>query len=75
MGPKRSEVHDREGPRAHGEDIAQNTADPGSGSLKRLDKRRVIVRLDLESAGPSIADIDDAGIFARALHYEAAASG
>ena len=32
----------------------------------------MIVRLDLEGAGPAIADVDDAGVLARPLHHAAA---
>ena len=58
-------VHRRDRPRAHREDVAQNSADAGRCALKRFDKRRMIVRLDLESSAPAVAEIDDAGILAR----------
>jgi len=77
-GPNRPEaqrIHHRDRARAHGEDVAQDAADAGSCALKRLDKRRVVVRLDLEGAGPAIADVDDAGVLARPLHHAAAARG
>ena len=32
----------------------------------------MIVRLDLEGAGPAVADVDDAGVLARPLHHAAA---
>src|SRR5579863_7238117 len=35
----------------------------------------MIVRLDLECAGPSIADVDDARVLPRALHDATAARG
>ncbi len=41
-------VEHRDGPGAHGEDIAQNAADARGGALIRLHGRRVVVRLDLE---------------------------
>src|SRR5262245_35212106 len=53
--------------RAHGEDIAQDTADPCSRPLIGLDVARVIVALHLEHAGKPVADIDDPGIFAGPL--------
>src|ERR1700730_4802967 len=62
-------------PRAHGEDVAQNSAHAGGGALKRFDEARMIVRLDFESAGPSVADVDDAGILARPLQHPLAARG
>ena len=71
--PKAQRIHHRHRPRAHGENVAQNAADAGGRALKRLDERRMIVRLDLESAGPAVADVDDAGILARALHHQLAA--
>ena len=75
MGPKRSEIHHGYWPRAHGKDVAQNSAYAGGCALKRLNEGRMIVRLDLESAGPAIADVDDARIFPGTLHYAAAARG
>src|SRR5262249_21590904 len=63
-------VHHRDRPRAHGEDVAQNSADARGRALKRLDEARVIVRFDLERDHVPAADIDDAGILARSLHYE-----
>ena len=35
----------------------------------------MIVRLDLESARPAVADVDDAGILSRPLHHQLAARG
>src|SRR5438067_726808 len=57
-------IHDRDGPRAHGEDVAKDAADTGGRALKRLDEAGVIVRLDLECDDVAAADIDDAGVFA-----------
>src|SRR5579875_1632037 len=42
-------IEHRNGARAHGENVAQNSAYTGCCTLKRLDKARVIVRLDLEN--------------------------
>src|SRR5205814_8987990 len=61
--------------RTHGEDVAQNTTYSGRGTLKRLDERWMIVRLDLKCAGPAIADVDDPCIFSRSLQHVAAAGG
>ena len=33
------------------------------------------MRLDLEGAGPAVADVDDAGVLSRPLHYAPAAGG
>ena len=52
-------------PRAHGEDIAQYSADTGRRALIRLDVARVVVALHLEHVGEAVTDIDDAGILAR----------
>ena len=70
--PKAQRVHDGDRTRAHGEDVAQDAANAGRRTLERLDERRMIVRLDLEGAGPAVADVDDAGVLARPLHYAAA---
>ena len=58
-------VHRRDRPRAHRENVAQDSADAGRRALKRFDERRMIVRFDLERGAPAVADIDDAGVFAR----------
>ena len=72
-GAETQGVHDGERPRAHSKNVAQDTADAGGGALKRLDEGGVIMGLDLESAGPAVADINDAGILSRPLHHELAA--
>ncbi len=68
-------IHDGDRTRAHGEDVAQNAAHAGGRALERLDERRMIVRLDLEGAGPAVADVDDAGVLSRPLHHAAAVRG
>ena len=60
-------VHGRDRPRAHGEDVAQNAADAGRRALIGLDVGGVVVALHLEDDAVAIADIDDAGVFARPL--------
>ena len=52
---------------AHGKDIAQDTADPGGGSVIGLDKRRMVMAFDLKDRGQPVTDIDDTGILARPL--------
>ena len=64
-----------DGARAHGEDVAEDAADAGGRALERLDEAGVVVRFDLEGDDVAAADIDDAGIFAGALHHEFAAGG
>ena len=74
-GPEAQRIHDGDRTRAHGEDVAQDAAHAGGRALERLDERRMIVRLDLEGAGPAVADVDDAGVLARPLHHAAAVRG
>ncbi len=62
-------VEHRDGAGAHREDVAQDAADAGRCALVRLDRRRMVVRLDLEGDGQAITDGDDAGVFARALQH------
>ena len=64
---KAQQVQAGNGPRAHGEHVAQDTADASCCALIGLDERRVIVALHLEDAGLAVADVDHAGIFARPL--------
>jgi hypothetical protein len=40
---ERQRVHRRDGPRAHGEDVAQDAAHAGRRALMRLDVGRVVV--------------------------------
>jgi len=58
---------------AHGEDVANDAADAGGRALEGLDGARVVVALHLECDGPSVADVDDAGIFLTRLHKHAGA--
>ncbi len=64
---QRVEAGDR--PRAHGEHVAQDAADAGGGALIGLDIARVVVALHLEHASQAVADVDDAGVLARALDH------
>ena len=74
-GAEAERIHDGQRPRAHGEDVAQNAADAGGRALERLDVAGVVVALDLEGAGPAVAHVDDAGVFARPLHHAVALGG
>jgi hypothetical protein len=49
-------------PRADGEDVAQDAADAGGRALERLDRARVVVRLDLERDGQAVAHVDRARV-------------
>ena len=57
-------VHDADGARAHGEDVAHDAADAGGRTLVGLDERRVVVGFGLEGHGVALADVDDAGVLA-----------
>ena len=59
-------VEHRDRPRAHREDVAQDAADAGGRALERLDRARVVVRLDLERDRQPAADVHRAGVLARA---------
>ena len=59
--PERVEPENR--PRTHRENIANDAAHTGRRALKRLDRARMVVRLDLERNRPAVADIHDAGVF------------
>ena len=64
---QRVQIGDR--PRAHGEDVAQDAADAGRRALIGLDEGGVVVALHLEDRGLAVADVDDAGILARAADH------
>ncbi len=68
-------IQDSDGARAHGENVAQDAADPGRRALEGLDVAGMIVRFDLEGRDEAVTDVNDAGVFARALHDELAARG
>ncbi len=65
------EQRDRAG--AHRDDVAEDPADTGRRALERLDRRRVVVRLDLESDRETVAEVDHAGVLARSLQHALAA--
>ena len=60
-------VEERDRPRAHRHDVAENPADAGRGALERLDRGGMVVRLDLERDGLALAEVDHAGVLAGAL--------
>ena len=62
---ERVEIGDRA--RAHGEHVAHDAADPGRRALVGLDVARVVVALHLEDGAIAVAEVDDAGVLARAL--------
>jgi len=60
-------VEERDRPRAHRDDVPEDAADPGRRALERLDRRGMVVALDLEGDGLALAEVDDACVLARAL--------
>ena len=66
-------VEERDRPGAHRDDVAEDPADAGRGALERLDRARMVVRLDLERDGESVAEVDHAGVLARPLQHPLAA--
>jgi len=47
-------------PSTHRDDVAQDPADAGRSALERLDRRGVVVRLDLERDRFALAEVDHA---------------
>ena len=68
-------VQHGDGPRAHGENIAQDAADAGGRALERFDEARMVVRFDLECDRVASADINDARVLARTLQHQFATRG
>ena len=68
-------VEHRDRPRADREDVAQDAADAGGRALERLDRARVVVRLDLERHRQAVAHVHDAGVLARAHQHVRALGG
>ena len=65
---KAKSIHDRNRPGTHGDNVADNSPDPGCRALKGLNKARVVVAFDLEGDRPALTDIDDARVFSHADH-------
>ena len=62
-------VQQRHRPCAHGDDVAQDPADTGGRALKRLDRRGMVVRLDLERDRLALAEVDHPRVLARPLQH------
>jgi hypothetical protein len=62
-------IHQRDRPRAHGENVADNPADAGCGALVGLDERWVVMRFDFENGSQAVADVDHTGILSGTLNY------
>src|SRR5439155_21398933 len=63
--PEVEPVEQRDRPRTHRHHVAQEPAHARGCSLERLDRRRMIVALDLEGDCLALAEIDDAGVLTR----------
>src|ERR1700682_1846815 len=61
-------VQTKHRPRAHGKDVADDSANAGGWALERLNCTWMIVTLDLEGDFPATANIHNAGIFFTGLH-------
>ena len=66
---KGQRIHRRDGPRAHGENITQNAANTGGGTLIGLDVGGVVVAFHLEDDRVAITDVHDTGVFAGATDH------
>ena len=62
-------VHVGDGARAHGEHVAQDAAHAGRRALIGFDEAGVVVAFHLEDDGVAVADVDDAGVLARAADH------
>ena len=60
-------VEERDRAGAHGDDVAEDPADPRRRALEGLDRGRMVVALDLERDGLAFAEVDDARVLARPL--------
>ncbi len=59
-------VHDRDRPRTHGEDVAEDATHAGGGSLVGLDRRRVVVALDADGDRDPVTGVDHPRVLAGA---------
>ena len=66
-GREAEPVEQRDRPRAHGDDVAQDPADARRRALERLDRGRVVMALDLEADRLAVAEIEYAGVLTGAL--------
>src|SRR5699024_4796774 len=55
-------VHHCDRAGAHGDDVADDAAHAGGRALVGFDIAGVVVGLDLECHGPTVADVDDSGV-------------
>src|SRR5436190_11351175 len=66
--PKPQRVHRAHRPRAHGKNIANDTADAGRRALERFDGAGMIMRFDLEGDREVVADVNDPRVFFAGAH-------
>src|SRR2546421_256733 len=68
-------VEERDRPRAHRDDVAEDPADSRRRALERLDRRGGVVALDPERDRLAVAEVDHARVLARPLEDALAARG
>src|SRR5207253_7021696 len=66
--PEPERVQAKLRPSAHGENVANDPANPGRRALERFDRAGVIVTFHFERDGPAVADIDHVGVFVTGLN-------
>src|SRR5206468_3555701 len=64
--PEEQPVQHRDRSCPHREDVPEDPANAGGRALVWLDRRGVVVALDLEDAEQAVADLHGAGVLARA---------
>ena len=62
-------VEQRDRPRAHRDDVAQDPSHSRRRALERLDGGRVVVALHLEGDREPVAEVEDARVLARPLEH------
>ena len=67
VGREAEPVQQRDRPRPHGDDVAQDPAHTGRGTLEGLDRGGMVVALDLEADGLAVAEIEHAGVLTGTL--------
>src|SRR5215213_4512737 len=65
--PEPQRVEQRHGPRAHGQDVANDPTHPRRRPLVRLHRRRMVVALYLEHERPPAPYLDHPGVLPRSL--------
>jgi hypothetical protein len=68
-GAEAETVEQRDRPRTHRRDVAEDPADSCGGALERLDGRGVVVALGFERDREAVAEIEHACVLAGALEH------